>query len=146
MPSRRQEILGLAADLFSKNGVQNTSMRDLADAAGILPSSLYSHSKAKKPRRRDLANLRTSDTMPKSRLRSDAAERIRAYRVTWKARHLRRCLFHSELNYLASLRARLPFDFTKRRRNRIRPITDAMKKPTPTMSTHITSEVRTRPP
>ena len=37
----------LAKALFAERGVQETSMRDLADAAGILPSSLYSHFKSK---------------------------------------------------------------------------------------------------
>ena len=47
MSSRRDEIIELARQLFAERGVQETSMRDLADVAGILPSSLYSHFKSK---------------------------------------------------------------------------------------------------
>jgi TetR/AcrR family transcriptional regulator, cholesterol catabolism regulator len=47
MPSRRDEIIELAKGLFAERGVQETSMRDLAEVAGILPSSLYSHFKSK---------------------------------------------------------------------------------------------------
>jgi AcrR family transcriptional regulator len=47
MSSRRDEIIELAKQLFAERGVQETSMRDLAEVAGILPSSLYSHFKSK---------------------------------------------------------------------------------------------------
>ena len=47
MSSRRDEIIDLAKQLFAERGVQETSMRDLAEVAGILPSSLYSHFKSK---------------------------------------------------------------------------------------------------
>ncbi|WP_068269024.1 TetR/AcrR family transcriptional regulator [Aldersonia kunmingensis] len=40
---RRQELLELAASLFADRGVQATTVRDIADAAGILSGSLYHH-------------------------------------------------------------------------------------------------------
>ncbi|MCX5043325.1 TetR/AcrR family transcriptional regulator [Aldersonia sp. NBC_00410] len=40
---RRQELLELAASLFAERGVQATTVRDIADAAGILSGSLYHH-------------------------------------------------------------------------------------------------------
>ena len=40
---RRQELLDLAAELFAERGVQATTVRDIADAAGILSGSLYHH-------------------------------------------------------------------------------------------------------
>lgn len=40
---RRAEVLALAADLFSRNGYSATTVRDIADAAGILSGSLYHH-------------------------------------------------------------------------------------------------------
>ena len=43
MGQRRDEILEIARTLFAEGGVRNTSMRDLANASGVLPSSLYSH-------------------------------------------------------------------------------------------------------
>src|SRR5436190_15214391 len=41
--SRRDELLGIAADLFAERGFKNTTVRDIADAAGILSGSLYHH-------------------------------------------------------------------------------------------------------
>src|SRR6188768_1431941 len=41
--SRRDELLGIAAELFASKGFRNTTVRDIADAAGILSGSLYHH-------------------------------------------------------------------------------------------------------
>lgn len=40
---RRQVLIGEAARLFGNKGYENTSMRDIAAAVGILPGSLYHH-------------------------------------------------------------------------------------------------------
>ncbi len=40
---RRTELLGVAAELFAEKGFRNTTVRDIADAAGILSGSLYHH-------------------------------------------------------------------------------------------------------
>ena len=40
---RRDELLGIAGDLFAQRGFKNTTVRDIADAAGILSGSLYHH-------------------------------------------------------------------------------------------------------
>lgn len=42
-PDRRAEVLTLAADLFAERGLRATTVRDIADAAGILSGSLYHH-------------------------------------------------------------------------------------------------------
>jgi AcrR family transcriptional regulator len=42
-PSRRDELLEITADLFAQRGFKNTTVRDIADAAGILSGSLYHH-------------------------------------------------------------------------------------------------------
>jgi AcrR family transcriptional regulator len=42
-PSRRDELLAIAAGLFAERGFKNTTVRDIADAAGILSGSLYHH-------------------------------------------------------------------------------------------------------
>jgi AcrR family transcriptional regulator len=42
-PSRRQELLRIAGRLFADRGFTNTTVRDIADAAGILSGSLYHH-------------------------------------------------------------------------------------------------------
>jgi TetR/AcrR family transcriptional regulator, cholesterol catabolism regulator len=40
---RRSELLAIAGDLFAERGYKNTTVRDIADAAGILSGSLYHH-------------------------------------------------------------------------------------------------------
>ncbi len=42
-PTRREELLQIAAQLFAERGVKNTTVRDIAEAAGILSGSLYHH-------------------------------------------------------------------------------------------------------
>ena len=41
--TRRDELLAIAAGLFADKGFKNTTVRDIADAAGILSGSLYHH-------------------------------------------------------------------------------------------------------
>jgi AcrR family transcriptional regulator len=40
---RRSELLRIAATLFAERGFKNTTVRDIAEAAGILSGSLYHH-------------------------------------------------------------------------------------------------------
>ena len=40
---RRAELLALAANMFAQRGLRATTVRDIADAAGILSGSLYHH-------------------------------------------------------------------------------------------------------
>ncbi|GAA4394155.1 TetR/AcrR family transcriptional regulator [Tsukamurella soli] len=40
---RRGELLGIAAELFATQGYSQTTVRDIADAAGMLSGSLYHH-------------------------------------------------------------------------------------------------------
>src|SRR6476660_9002230 len=46
-PSRRDELLELAAAMFAERGLRATTVRDIADSAGILSGSLYHHFKSK---------------------------------------------------------------------------------------------------
>lgn len=41
--TRRSELLRIAGNLFAQRGFKNTTVRDIADAAGILSGSLYHH-------------------------------------------------------------------------------------------------------
>src|SRR6186713_1372870 len=41
--TRRDELLRIAARLFAEKGFRATTVRDIADAAGILSGSLYHH-------------------------------------------------------------------------------------------------------
>jgi AcrR family transcriptional regulator len=45
--SRRDELLKLAATMFAERGLKATTVRDIADSAGILSGSLYHHFKSK---------------------------------------------------------------------------------------------------
>jgi TetR/AcrR family transcriptional regulator, cholesterol catabolism regulator len=42
-PTRRSELLLIAAELFATKGFKNTTVRDIAEASGILSGSLYHH-------------------------------------------------------------------------------------------------------
>ncbi|QXC59540.1 TetR/AcrR family transcriptional regulator [Aquihabitans sp. G128] len=52
--SRRDEILEVAKVHIAERGYANSSMRDLAEAAGLLAGSLYSHFKSKAELVRDI--------------------------------------------------------------------------------------------
>jgi TetR/AcrR family transcriptional regulator, cholesterol catabolism regulator len=45
--SRRDELLELAATMFAERGLRATTVRDIADGAGILSGSLYHHFSSK---------------------------------------------------------------------------------------------------
>ena len=45
--TRRDELLQLAAEMIAERGLRATTVRDIADAAGILSGSLYHHFKSK---------------------------------------------------------------------------------------------------
>jgi AcrR family transcriptional regulator len=65
---RRTELLALAAGLFAERGYKNTTVRDIADAAGILSGSLYHHFDSK-------------ETMADEILRTFLDELFRDYRA-----------------------------------------------------------------
>src|SRR4051812_25559501 len=44
---RRTELLAIAAAMFAERGLRATTVRDIADAAGILSGSLYHHFSSK---------------------------------------------------------------------------------------------------
>jgi TetR/AcrR family transcriptional regulator, cholesterol catabolism regulator len=46
-PTRRDELLELAAMMFAERGLRATTVRDIADSAGILSGSLYHHFSSK---------------------------------------------------------------------------------------------------
>jgi len=46
-PSRRDEIVVIAKNLFAERGYAATSTRDIAEACGVLPGSVYSHFRSK---------------------------------------------------------------------------------------------------
>jgi AcrR family transcriptional regulator len=54
--TRREELLAIAAQLFAERGFKNTTVRDIADAAGILSGSLYHHFDSKESMVDELLN------------------------------------------------------------------------------------------
>jgi AcrR family transcriptional regulator len=52
--SRRDEILEVARAQIAERGYRNTSMRDIAEASGLLAGSLYSHFRSKAEIVRDI--------------------------------------------------------------------------------------------
>jgi len=52
--TRRDELLGIAAELFARNGYSQTTVRDIADEAGILSGSLYHHFDSKETMLREI--------------------------------------------------------------------------------------------
>jgi len=52
--TRRDELLGIAAQLFARNGYSQTTVRDIADEAGILSGSLYHHFDSKETMLREI--------------------------------------------------------------------------------------------
>ncbi len=53
-PSRRDELLGMASMLFATRGYSHTTVRDIADEAGILSGSLYHHFDSKEAMLREI--------------------------------------------------------------------------------------------
>lgn len=78
--SRREELLAIAAGLFAERGFKNTTVRDIADAAGILSGSLYHHFDSKEAMVDELLDtfqtelwkqydaIEASDATPKAKL------------------------------------------------------------------------------
>lgn len=52
--TRREELLGIAARLFATEGYSQTTVRDIADEAGILSGSLYHHFDSKETMLREI--------------------------------------------------------------------------------------------
>ena len=108
--TRRAELLRIAAGLFAERGFRNTTVRDIADAAGILSGSLYHHFDSKEAMVDEI--LRTfqeglfgkydailaSDDDPRSKLEQ-------AVRVSFEAIDHHRhevAIFQNEADYLGS--------------------------------------------
>lgn len=59
--TRRQDIIRIAAVEFARRGYRATTMRHIADAAGILPGSLYHHFESKEHVLREVMLGSTAD-------------------------------------------------------------------------------------
>ncbi|MET0838007.1 MAG: TetR/AcrR family transcriptional regulator, partial [Marmoricola sp.] len=107
--TRRGELLDIAAKLFAERGFKNTTVRDIADAAGILSGSLYHHFDSKEAMVDELLDsfqtalweeydaIETSDRTPKEKLEA-------VVRVSFDAidqHHSEVAIFQNDAAYLA---------------------------------------------
>src|SRR3954465_1940499 len=108
--TRRDELLDIAAKLFAERGFKNTTVRDIADAAGILSGSLYHHFDSKEAMVDELLDsfqtalweeydaIEASDRTPKEKLEAvvhasfDAIDR----------NHSEVAIFQTDASYLAT--------------------------------------------
>jgi AcrR family transcriptional regulator len=81
LTTRRHDLIRLAATVFSQRGYRGTTMRHIADAAGILPGSLYHHFASKEEILREVMEQSTADFVARleeiAATDAPAGERIR---------------------------------------------------------------------
>lgn len=106
--NRRDEILQIAARLFAQNGFKNTTIKDIATAAGVRSSTLYHHFESKEAIVDEILvrfhedlfgqyhSLLASDLDPQEKL-------VEAIRVSFAATNEQRdavAIFENEAEYL----------------------------------------------
>lgn len=108
--TRRDELLAIAGKLFAERGFRNTTVRDIADAAGILSGSLYHHFDSKESMVDELLNtfqqqlfdqydeIVASDRSPLEKL--DAV--VRASFAAIDAHHSEVAIFQNDADFLAT--------------------------------------------
>ncbi|GAC1383258.1 MAG: TetR family transcriptional regulator KstR2 [Marmoricola sp.] len=107
---RRQELLRIAGELFARRGFRNTTVRDIADAAGILSGSLYHHFDSKESMVDELLDtfqtelfetydaIVTSDRSPLAKIEAV----VRASFDAIDKHHSEVAIFQNEATHLAS--------------------------------------------
>ncbi len=123
--ARRDELLAIAARLFAERGFKNTTVRDIADAAGILSGSLYHHFDSKEAMVDELLDsfqtalweqydaIEASDRTPREKLED-------VVRVSFDAidqHHSEVAIFQTDAGYLATFDR---FDYLHERNVRFR--------------------------
>ena len=108
--SRREQLLAIAATLFAERGFKNTTVRDIADAAGILSGSLYHHFDSKEAMVDELLDtfqtelwtqydeIEASDLSPKAKLEAI----VRASFDAIDHHHSEVAIFQNDAAYLIS--------------------------------------------
>ncbi len=107
---RREELLQIAAELFATKGFKNTTVRDIADAAGILSGSLYHHFDSKESMVDEILSTFQEElfTAYDEVLASsvDARQKIeKAVRLSFEAidkHHAEVAIFQNDADYLGS--------------------------------------------
>lgn len=107
--TRRGELLRIAGELFAEKGFRSTTVRDIADAAGILSGSLYHHFDSKETMVDELLDsfqaelfgtydeIVASDRTPREKL-------VAVARASFDAidqRHSEVAIFQNDAGYLA---------------------------------------------
>ena len=107
--TRRDQLLHIAGELFADRGFKNTTVRDIADAAGILSGSLYHHFDSKESMVHELLDpfqeplfeeydeIVASDRSPRQKLEA-------VVRVSFEAidhHHAEVAIFQNDAGYLA---------------------------------------------
>jgi AcrR family transcriptional regulator len=110
-PSRREELLAIAARLFAERGYTFTTVRDIADAAGILSGSLYHHFDSKEAMVDELLDtfqtdlwkkydeIEASDLSPRAKLEAV----VRASFDAIDNHHSEVALFQNDAAYLVTI-------------------------------------------
>jgi TetR/AcrR family transcriptional regulator, cholesterol catabolism regulator len=124
--SRRDELLRIAARLFAERGFKNTTVRDIADAAGILSGSLYHHFDSKESMVDELLDtfqtelweqydaITDSDLSPRAKLEAV----VRASFDAIDHHHSEVAIFQSDAAYLTTTFER--FAYLDQRNNKFR--------------------------
>ena len=107
---RRAELLDIAARLFAERGFKNTTVRDIADAAGILSGSLYHHFDSKESMVDELLDsfqtalweeydaIEAADLTPRQKLEAV----VRASFEAIDRHHSEVAIFQNDASYLSS--------------------------------------------
>jgi AcrR family transcriptional regulator len=109
--TRRAELLAITASLFARKGFRNTTVRDIADAAGILSGSLYHHFDSKESMVDEILSTFQEELFAQydEILASDADPRAKleeAVRVSFDAidqHHSEVAIFQNDAAYLSTL-------------------------------------------
>lgn len=111
--ARREQIVTLAARLFGEKGYDGTSLRDIAEAAGITKAALYYHFPDKERLYEDVAMTRIRELLEEVKAAieksDDPVEKIRLFLIA-SARRMDR----DRLGWMASANIFWSLDRTKR--------------------------------
>ena len=111
--ARREQIVTIAARLFGEKGYDGTSLRDIAEAAGITKAALYYHFPDKERLHEDVAMTRISGLLEEVEgaveRSDDPIERIRLFLIA-SARRMDR----DRLGWMATVNIFWSLDRTKR--------------------------------
>ncbi|MFT3901151.1 MAG: TetR/AcrR family transcriptional regulator [Gordonia sp. (in: high G+C Gram-positive bacteria)] len=108
--TRRDELLGIAGELFADRGLRSTTVRDIADTAGILSGSLYHHFDSKEAMVDELLSGFLDELFSRYRAIADAGlpatETLRQLVIASfeaiDARHTAVAIYQNEARHLAS--------------------------------------------